>query len=394
MLVVVVIIGILAGLITGAVSAARSAARRAVTLTEISGLQTALTAYKEKFGDYPPNFPDNDADDGVDMNDLHRHFAKAFPRYPAAQFVDPNTGAPAGGPNGNIRKWQWDLKAWFIDYFQNQRGNKTAPVGDWATAFVGKPASVDPMTGIITEGPDPTGGGLSPSMALAFWLGGLPDANGNPTGFSANRSNPFDATTAGRIGPFFEFDMKRLHRPDGADAVPSEATDPTSFFQRFFLRYFPKNGNPDSHPYVYFGRRYYRTSVGKPAMNASGTGLDSKDCPIYPFTSDANGDPMRVRPYFEQSQIAQLSGLTPAALANYLQQGPPFSHADSIWCNASTCQILCPGLDGKYLDPSHVDGSGNVLQPGNTFPTGDDYLPEQYDDLTNFSGGTLKDAMP
>ncbi len=74
MLVVITIIGILAGLITAAAVQARIAAKNAVIAVELSQLEAACMAYKEKFGEYPPDFTDSAA--------VTRHIAKAFPRYP------------------------------------------------------------------------------------------------------------------------------------------------------------------------------------------------------------------------------------------------------------------------------------------------------------------------
>ena len=74
MLVVITIIGILAGLVTAAAIRARIAAKNAAVAIDISQLDAALKAYKEKFGEYPP---DNETNPLV----VQRHLAKAFPRY-------------------------------------------------------------------------------------------------------------------------------------------------------------------------------------------------------------------------------------------------------------------------------------------------------------------------
>ncbi len=56
MLVVITIIGILAGLVIPAVVVAMRKAKEATIVMEISQLDMALKAYKEKFGEYPPDF--------------------------------------------------------------------------------------------------------------------------------------------------------------------------------------------------------------------------------------------------------------------------------------------------------------------------------------------------
>jgi hypothetical protein len=311
MLVVVVIIGILATLITVAAQQATVAVKRAKISTEIHDLELALGAYKEKLGDYPPDFTDVDA--------FIRHLAKAFPRYPAG--IKDN--------NGRYR-WQNDLATVGIDFTK-----------------------------------------LNPATALAFWLGGMRDAGGIPSGFSANPSNPFDNSPS-RIGPFFEFDRKRLDKPEAdnsGNAIP---------WADRLNRYVPGNGVADSEPYVYFRPRYYR-------VNNQGQPLPENNQPSQPAAkywqqTDPNGNALQgaamVRPYCD----AQLAGG-----ANWV------TRPDAFWVNRTTFQILSPGLDGRYRNADDVSKN---LQPGNAFPFGTDYISAQFDDITNFSGGTLQSKMP
>jgi len=102
MLAVVVIISILAGLITAAAVQAVTTAKNARIIAEINQLDLALKAYKQKFGEYPPDFTDQEA--------VRRHLARAFPlcppsNYPAALFNnDPSTALAfwlGGMPTGS-----------------------------------------------------------------------------------------------------------------------------------------------------------------------------------------------------------------------------------------------------------------------------------------------------
>jgi len=152
--------GLVAGLgalIKGATGEVQQKAKQMRMLAEIQELDLALQAYREKFGEYPP--------DGTDPAAVKRHLRRAFPRY-----------------NGDLPE---------------------------------KYAKLDPAT------------------ALVFWLGGIKDERGDLFGFSANPANPFDNSQS-RVGPFFEFDPKRLRNDKG------------------LLRYSPANDNKDSEPYVYF----------------------------------------------------------------------------------------------------------------------------------------------
>jgi prepilin-type N-terminal cleavage/methylation domain-containing protein len=50
---------------------------------------------------------------------------------------------------------------------------------------------------------------LEGDQCLVFFLGGI-NENGQPSGFSTNKRNPMDASTAQRLGPFFQFPVERL----------------------------------------------------------------------------------------------------------------------------------------------------------------------------------------
>ena len=152
--------GLVAGLgalMKGATGEVQQKAKQMKMLVEIQELDLALKAYKERFGEYPP--------DGTDPAAVQRHLRRAFPRY----------------------------------------------TGDLPEQY----AKLDPAT------------------ALVFWLSGIKDERGDLDGFSANPTNPFDNAPS-RIGPFFEFDAKRLRNDNG------------------LLCYLPPNDNKQSEPYVYF----------------------------------------------------------------------------------------------------------------------------------------------
>lgn len=104
MLTVVTIIGVLAGLTVGAAVTAMTYVKKQRIKAEIAMLDMALKAYKEKFGDYPPDFSDQNA--------VAAHWGSAFPnateapptgltRAQALVFwlggpTDPTTGVPLG----------------------------------------------------------------------------------------------------------------------------------------------------------------------------------------------------------------------------------------------------------------------------------------------------------
>jgi len=232
LLVVIAIIGILAGLITAAAMRARTTAKEAVVTIEISQLDAALKAYKEKYGDYPPDFSDISTPAGRD--EILRHLRRAFPRY--------TPGKPSGSAHNT-----W---AGFV-----------ADISDHYDAY--SIADFD-----ITD--------LNPATALVFWLGGLPDENNPPRllSFSANARNPF-MTGGSRLQPLFEFDQTRLNNNAGA------------------ITYSPNTTSGSSTPYVYFrakNRGYYSPGTGTvkscPVTDSSGTAT------VYPYAKarlDASG---------------------------------------------------------------------------------------------------------
>lgn len=78
LLTVVIIIGILAGLVTAAAIRVRISVRKASHALELKQFEMALHAYKERFGEFPPDF--TGVDDAAKRAVFDRHLRKAFPR--------------------------------------------------------------------------------------------------------------------------------------------------------------------------------------------------------------------------------------------------------------------------------------------------------------------------
>ena len=173
----------------------------------------------------------------------------------------------------------------------------------------------------------------TPATALVFWLGGLPDSTGRLNGFSANPSNPFDFTTSSRIGPFFEFDRTRLSTVPGT-VMPA--------YQ-------------------------YRPDFG------AGTG----EAPYLYFRANAGGS-------YNSWEVSTGQWIHPYVDVRYGE-----------YVNPRSVQIISAAADGDY--GFHANG-----HTGNAFPTGIaltgpppyDYADGSFDNVTNFSGGTLESAIP
>ena len=284
MLAVVVIIAILASLITAAAIPARRRAQIAGMAMELAQLDMAVRAYKERFGEFPPDFAVSVSTDAGKAVVL-RHLAKAFPRY-----------APAGSTIA--AKWasfRTDVQSgWGVDVNR-----------------------------------------LCPGEAITFWLGGRPiwsavDPNipvAGFDGFSANPKNPFDNGSS-RIGPFFEFDPVRVGTP---------WVEP---------RYWPPYGTYNET----YGNKSYGAITYFRADNGGYTGKHWDDW-TYPYRDSRTGG----------------------------------------WVNPRSFQILTSGMDSMFANDDDV-GNEYYLFP--TYPTAGTYVEYHHDDMSNFTSGTMEDAMP
>jgi len=210
LLTVIVIIGMLVGMITAAAIAARNAANRAAIRMEISQLDASLGAYKDKFGEFPPDFNDPD--------EVRRHIVKAFPRY-------------------RYRPGAMDNPADFVNppdpYAQMLRDLGNLPTHPRRPGYG--------LTGLT----------LDSASALVFWLGGLPEEPGSAvlSGFNADATSPFTYRAGGsRTTRFHDFAPERLAFRETPPAAPAVV--------RFFRYYPPKVDSP----YVYFRPRMERTN--------------------------------------------------------------------------------------------------------------------------------------
>ncbi|MDO4585919.1 MAG: type II secretion system protein [Planctomycetia bacterium] len=154
LLIVIVIIGLLAGITSVAFHGVRQSVKSSLISTEMSQLSMALDAYKNKFGEYPPDFSDQAA--------VEKHLRKRWPRYNGSEdYPDPVI-------DFNVRiRTAWNL----------------LPDSD-----------------------------LSYISSLVIWLGGLPSADNpnKPGGFFLNPTDPFNSSTGQREETFFDFDPKYI----------------------------------------------------------------------------------------------------------------------------------------------------------------------------------------
>lgn len=359
MLVVIAIIGMLASMVGVAAYVVLVRARVTAIAVELNQLDMACKAYKEKLGEYPPDFAGltfvSPGDTTLQNNvraiaqaAVLRHLARAFPRY--------QPGITTNATKSPLTGW-----AGFVADVSN----------GWGTD--------------VTM--------LTPADALVFWLGGQPVfrtrtvANGPllppgsivlPShsdydadkaysgfiGFSADPSNPFAAGPS-RINPFFDFAPARVLAPAGAGANPLVIG----------CRYWPDraSGNKSSGAILYFRAENGLYSVT--ASNQNGNPV------VLVKTATDLGDAVTL----PQPVVHPALDVRVSSVSTY------------VWMNPQSFQIFSAGMDRLYATPvAHaamypdppITGSIGPYE----FPTGANYGAATFDDITNFSNGTLENS--
>lgn len=310
LLMVILILAALIALLLPAIASVRSSVRISQVRTEIAAIDQGLAAFRSTFGVTPPSrliLPEHA--DGWTAPVTRETKAAIRRIWPSFDFKD--NGDPAGG---------------------------TPPLpGDPRAVGPDNPVSGNRARDFNRDGDETDVVVLTGAECLMFFLGGIRDESGIPSGFSTHPSMPFvprvnAAPSATTKGPFVDFatDPNRIVDVDG-DGMP-ELTDPLP---------------SQSAPYLYAegrdGKGYRKDASGR--------------CPdLFVFTNDlanpTDGDMKFVYAY-------------PGGTRPYQKEGH---------------QIISPGFDGQY-------GVGGEWEDGATLSGDRD--PER-DNITNFHGGTLE----
>ena len=213
LLVVIAILGILAGLLAWGVNAARISILKQAQAFEIQSTASAVEAYRNKYGDYPP--------DGSSWPVMEAHLRKAFPNILVTELALLNPANSA--VNGYVRNDN-DL-----------------------------------------TGSHPLGGRVfDPAEALVFFLGGFSNDPQRPIsgpGGPLRQSGSVYIYNTQRENAFFEFKLSRLTL--GANGI---STDETSFgegVKNDLMPVYIGTGPAVSvgRPIVYFDSRTYQFST-------------------------------------------------------------------------------------------------------------------------------------
>jgi hypothetical protein len=149
------------------------------------------------------------------------------------------------------------------------------------------------------------------------------------------------------------------------------------------------DGSKTSGPMVYF-----RAENGNYTMDGNGPSPSGAN-PHDPTDLSASNN-------FKYEGVDRTSYVAPAVDTKYsnfsLMNNFVASKAVSYkWVNDQSFQIFTSGLDLKYATPTVTSGTTPI--DCLTYPTGESYWVDPtsnsspYDDITNFSGGTLEAAM-
>jgi type II secretory pathway pseudopilin PulG len=245
-MVVIVIIIILMGLLTPVLINVMARAREARITAEISAMDGALKAYKERYGSIPPSdftgftatYTSPPAGSNAAL--VQMHLARAFPRCNVAT----------------------ELTA--INNLIKQQSNAT----------------------------------LTPAQALVFWLSGYSSDPEHPLSghyqASGTTVNGYIApATPLALTPFFSFDATRLVYPSGVTATTAPSYIPT---------YMPADAL--GSPYLYFAAQNYSTQAVFSASAAGQGGTGS--CKPYLLDNGSLSSPTNLQSYFANPSTFQI----------------------------------------------------------------------------------------
>lgn len=246
-LIVIVIIGILAGIAIPAITNAIATGKTTKMRMEISALEQAIERYRDKYGDYPPDFSN--------WTVVERHYRKAFPRI-----------APA----------ELNLLQRLLD---DDTSNDTT-IG--ATPSTHNAALMDRGEALVW-----TLGGYSKNPINPF------TGPGGPLELiSSSATNAVYQINVDRPEKLYDFDPARLDYSDISSDTAVSATNRYVSADGDLFPYY--SAGDDGAPFVYFDSRTY--AYFDPTLGFNGYG------------PTGNGNFGFVRPYYSTLQNANTSG--------------------------------------------------------------------------------------
>lgn len=179
---------------------------------------------------------------------------------------------------------------------------------------------------------------MDPAASLVFWLGGLPadptQGGWKPEGFHTDPQHPFKKGVP-RTTPGFDFNLNRLSRQGSDD----------------FLRLYPRS-TTEGAPYVYFRPVYNTTTAIRTYAGM----------------------------FWDPSQVSLPNAGAMGFAVPYRNTGT----ADQ-WREQDKFQLISAGMDESF-------GAADGTTPRET-KTGTGFTQGDFDNITNFSEGTLEDEI-
>ncbi len=375
LLVVITILGVLVALLVPVIWSAVRTANNTRVGSEINTLASALEQFKLKYGDYPPSRIILKENGAYNVANPPAAFYGATPS-DAMNYAPNASYAPIGGsqiilgtPDLNYeqlatRSIQTLRKLWPRVTLTTGPGLAPGTIPGGFYDFNGN-RQIDNLP-IYLQGHE----------CLVFFLGGIPNHDVSPAGytlngvlgFGNNPRNPFRIETVNREDPLFEFQADRLV-DDDFDGIPGFVdTLGTGDAARYFAYFSSYNGAGYDPNDVNFNAGITEQNVPS-GVNASRPFRVSY---AYPGNTPLN--------------------VTTSPLPNPYTTGLPLPNAGAAAAFASpqSFQIISAGQDRAYGVGGRYDASGNQTR----LPA-DPPIPEQdrlrdRDNITSFTNGPLE----
>ena len=367
-MVVILIIGLLTAILIPAVMAAIRAAQNAAVGADMQTLASALSEFRNKYGDFPPSRIILREDTLYNPSNTATLSAATFPNY-------------VGTGSNDLTIGQLDERSvtYLRKFFPRAQAQQSATSGV-VSAFQTSGTAI--TTGAVAW-PDYNGDGVvntSPVLlqgheCLVFFLGGIPlqdtsaaNAGFGMTGFAKNPLLPFQNSTsaASRDPALFEFKGDRLIDDDG-NGFPGYVDTLATGTNARFLAYFSAYGTT--------GNGFY----------------DPNDVNLYASTSTQfAGIESGVTNNFRVA-FAGTTTVTSQAPNPYTSSLPvPAGTSPASYLNNQSFQILSAGRDRLYgYGGQYVPSSTGARLPID--PNGAGYTDRnaERDNVANFSNGQL-----
>ena len=352
LLVVIVIIGILMGLLIPAIAAVRTTIAVGAVQSDLNNLDSAVEAYRSKYGEYPPDFSD--------WNLVRAHYQRVFPDIAASElsllFALCDDVPDGANTYANLSD----------DQAYTGAGNYLPAVMDRSEALVFT------LGGYSSDPQHPFTGTGGPLTLVPGAGSGPTSSNGvtNVTRYQYNVDrNP---------GPFpFGSDRLSLSKVDAAELIAGEtrlaSTDEEVLAELGFcgaihasVDVFPTYSRERGEsPFVYFdSRTYTHFGPGVAVQNANGGQLNG-------FVTYADDQPSIVRPILSDDLNTNLvPGSSGYPTTPGLQGGGSLAAIRQYrFHGENTFQILSPGLTGNYGLLGDNDNANDSRDPTNAIAT-------------------------